>query len=199
MRFRCCCSLLILLAGLAVPGWATGVVNGTFDNSSGCVDFATGWTVNYALTGSLVTVGSSFNHTPGGSCSAVFGASGPYYDQISQQLLTIPGDNYSVYFWLYPGDQTSSANSSFREYVDGLLGVDATSSAVNDTWNLYTSTFTGTGDDQLTFQGYNGNDSYFLDDVSLTNNSVPEPGSFGLLGCALVALNAASRRLRRRA
>ena len=196
MRSALGCAVVTLLACLAVPGRAGIVTNGDFEN----VTPFYGWLQSYATIGSSsLTINDSFNHTPGGTFSATFGASGPDYDQLVQPLATITGDSYLVSFWLYPGDATDPSSSSFQEYVDGLLGVDPTNSAVADQWSLFTSRFTGTGDNMLMFQGFNANDYYYLDDVSVTDTSaVPEPGTLGLLGCALVVA-AASRRLRRRA
>lgn len=197
MRIAGWCAVVILLACLAVPGRASIVTNGDFETG----DF-TGWYAYQTPFGGLLTINDYFNHTPGGTYSAAFGASGPapYYDQLSQQLPTVVGDTYLVSFWLYPGVFTDPSNSSFQEYVNGFLGVDATNSALAGGWSLFNSTFTGTGDDALMFQGYNLAETYFLDNVSVTDTSaVPEPGTFGLLGCALVVAGAASRRLRRRA
>jgi PEP-CTERM motif len=194
MRSAFCCAVVILLACSAVPGRADIVTNGSFED----VTPFYGWLPSYATIGSSsLTVNDFYNHTPGGTFSAAFGASGPGYDQLAQPLATISGDTYLVSFWLFPGSATDPGTSSFQEYVDGILGVDPTSTAVAGGWSLFTSRFTGTGDNMLMFQGYNFNDYYYLDDVSVTDTTVPEPATFGLLGCALVVA-AASRRLRRR-
>jgi hypothetical protein len=191
MRFACCGAVVILLAGLAVPGKANNLVqDGGFEISPPACDTGFG---PYWLASGTVTMNTGIVHS--GSCSVAFGATPPDSGSLSQLLATVPGVTYSVQFWLFPGESTDPGNSFFLEYVNGVLGADATSSAPN-VWTFFSSQFTGTGVDTLTFQGANTYDTYFLDDVSV---DTPEPGSFGLLGCALVAAMAASRRLRRRA
>jgi hypothetical protein len=113
-------------------------------------------------------------------------------------LSTTAGDSYTLTFWLFPASATDSESASFQQYLDGALAVDATNVAINGQWNKFSSNFTGslTGIDTLLFQAYNANDLYFLDDISVTDNSVPEPGTLGLLALGLAAAGAASRRHR---
>jgi hypothetical protein len=129
-------------------------------------------------------------------------------------LTTNIGDSYSLQFYVLPGaDSADYGAFSFQQFLNGVQGIDTTSVAPLGVWSLFTTSFTGTGADALMFRGYDAADYYYLDDVSVTDLStngggctvesdncesdVPEPGTFGLLGCAFALAAATSRRFLR--
>jgi hypothetical protein len=147
------------------------VVNGGFNSGDW-----TGWTI--------VNDGGYLGFTLNdGGFYTYFGAmSSNNLDIISQTLSTTPGQAYQVSFLLA---DTAAGAADFKVlWNDELL--TAVSGASSFGFTEYTLTASGTGSDTLTFEGYNVNGYYNLDDVSV--DVTPEPSSIYLLGTALLVL-----------
>ncbi len=171
------------------------ILNGNF----GTGDF-TDWTVTDP-SGSVVT--SNLNGIAARSPDTYFADFPNYTYQgnapISQAFNTVPGDLYTVAFYLEPhnapnhGDGVQNDfNVTFGSQVlmDGSVQGPSSSDGLNlplsDSWNLYQYTVTASGSNTiLTLGGANNSGSMGLSDVSVTVSSgVPEASPFfvGLLG-----------------
>lgn len=155
------------------------VTNGSFETGD-----LTGWTANpvsFPMYASTVPV------EDGVYSAQIAGYSyGP--DTLSQTIGTSAGQAYLLSFWLWQDDGTPSGvsvtwdgNTVYSEtdsahgYIDISVVVDAT------------------GSDTLVFSAYNDPAYTYLDNVSLTATTVPEPASIALLLTALSGLGAAAR------
>jgi len=165
------------------------VTNGGFENG----DFS-GWTIGGYDAGSGITNDPTLVH--GGSYAAWFRTTNDSEQvHLFQTLPTITG-TYDLVFWLkwvdYPPDE-------FNAYWNGTLvahvGLAQSFPYLRvEVPNLEAS---GPAALELTFSSNLNNDywsTWYLDDVSVTGPSVPEPGSLVLLGSGVVALAGAARR-----
>ncbi len=178
-----------MLAVIALPGVAraNSILNGGFE--SGFTD----WTVDPALSGSLILDGS---HS--GSDAAWFGAIGSSDDSLLQTFATLPGESYVVTFWLAHGATDRSNDFSAWWNSNPLLTL-TNAHGFGETSYSFTMT---AQDDQTTlrFSGRELRDYYYLDNVSVVPLSTPEPTTLALLlvGVATVVGRARLARSRRR-
>ena len=160
------------------------VVNGDFETGD-----LTGWSLIQAIP-----VDTSFFYVgapPTGGNAAHFGAIGSDYDSISQDIATTAGHSYTFAFLLAHdldeplNDFTASWNGSpVLTFHNDLGPFDFTS---------YSFAVTAAGESTpITFSGRDVEGFYDLDDVSVTDATVPEPstltmflglGGIGLAGC----------------
>lgn len=173
--------LLLPVSGVFVSSRASAanlVINGGFETGN-----FQGWTTVAALAGSNFGV-SRFPHT--GSYAAEFGgvAAGDF-DAIYQDLTTTPGSSYALDFWLKNG---GNPQNDFQVYWGGSLIMNTLNSSLFG-YTEYTYILTASkSSTQLLFQGYQLPSHYFLDDVSVTSASVPEPSTLMLLVSTVPAL-----------
>ena len=172
---------LLALASFALAAHAQNlVVNPGFETGS-----FSGYTVTEASSGSNVSV-NSVPHT--GAFGASFGAISGLPDTISQSIATVPGQSYTVSYFLRirANDQTTNLQgftASFggtSQTQPGIVPSEYTLQSFNST---ATSTSTTLSFAAFTLQGF-----FDLDDVSVVATPVPEPASLAALGLGAVAL-----------
>ncbi len=152
------------------------------------------WTTVQATSYSDFYVSSYKPHS--GTYSALFGALGSSNDTIWQSLLpTIPGDFYTIDFWLtHPYD---SSNNGFTASWDGNI-ILSLANASSFVYTEYTFTLPATGSSTtIQFSGRDVTHFFFLDDVSV-QATIPEPATliiWSLLGGLAIAVG---RRLHRK-
>lgn len=119
---------------------------------------------------------------------------------IRQNLATVAGATYALSFAYSPRTGVGAASNPIDVYWNNQLLQTLTGSgagAAGNVWRLYDYRVTATGNlTTLSFAAAGTSDSYggSLDAVSVS--AVPEPGSFALVGAALLAMGAAARRKR---
>ncbi len=174
-----CAAILLACAITATPCFADLIVNGGFESG----DF-TGWTKNLAPSGTGLYVNASCPHT--GLYSAAFAAALQYDDSIAQTVPTVLDQAYTITFWLY--HPQSSSSNSFTATWDG----NTILSLVNIGQTAYTKySFTRTAGADTAVLQFSARDStqwLYLDDVSV--QPVPEPCVLAILGIGIVCLAA---------
>jgi len=168
---------LAALAGLfyvAAPVRAGNlVVNGGFETGN-----FSGWTTIPTPQGENdVVLQAGFDGvTPhSGNYMAGFGANIPPYEAgISQAILTDPGATYTISYWL--ANNPGSPVKFDAYWGTTLLSDISTEGAFSFTQFTFTETAT-TSSTTLLFEGYQPPAYFYLDDVSVTVASVPEPSS----------------------
>lgn len=198
-------ALAVALAGPAAAG-GNLLVNGNFENSGfgatggyynvgpGGADHAVpadfGWSVPVnnvdivanGVYGPFLAGGANYNLDLVG-----YGGTGA----ISQSINTVAGAQYTVTldYSSNNGINGPMANVSFNGATIGVLtGAHA--------WQSFSTTFTGTGSPAAfavteTYGG--GNAGVFLDNISVTGGSVPEPAAWVLMLAGFAGLGAALR------
>jgi len=183
-RFPCPLAFAAAIAFTsALPANAVIVINGGFETGD-----LTGWT-QFGNTGDTGVV-AGFSHS--GSFSFYDGAIGSL-GGIHQVLTTSPGDSYTLDFWLQNNGGTPS---EFQVSWNAIVEIDTVNPAVFG-WTEYTFPVTGTGSDTLTFAFRQDPNWFHLDDISVTENQVPDVGlTSSLLGLGLLSLAVLRRKLR---
>ena len=165
----------------ALPASATLVANGGFENG----DF-TGWALsgNPDFTG--ITAAGADVHS--GTYAAFFGPEDSD-GFISQNLVTTPGQSYTVSFWLKNG---ASGTNDFRLYWGGSEIYNFfNASAFGYTQYSFVEQAT-TSSTELSMGFRNVPNFFFLDDVDVS--PVPIPGAVWLFGSGIVGLIGLKRR-----
>ena len=172
----------------ALPASATLVANGGFETS----DF-TGWT-HAGNTGSD-SVSSNPTWVHSGIFGAQLGAVSPTF--LYQDLVTIPGQTYSISFWLKSDNNGNTPDNFFTAYWGNtgntlFSGQDLSDSAYTKYTYLQVASSTTTQ-----FGLLYANIPWFfgLDDVDVS--PVPIPGAVWLLGSGIVGLIGLKRRMRK--
>jgi hypothetical protein len=154
------------------------VVNGNFTSGA---DGLAGWTQAGVPIGTSVLNG-------------IFWAGAPNdFGYLSQSLLTTAGKNYNFSFDLSGGDFGGTL------YFAALMGGQIlynTSSALAPTHFDFQGTASA-GSTLLQFAFQNDNDSFYLSNVSVTTQPVPEPESYAMMFAGLGVLGFMGKRRRR--
>ena len=202
--------LMTAAAAVALAGSASAagnlLVNGNFENSGfggtsgyynvgpGGADHAVpadfGWSVPVNNVDIVANGVYGPNLAGGGNYSldlVGYGATGA----ISQSINTVAGAKYTVTldYSSNNGISNPTANVSFNGATIGALtGTHA--------WQSFSTTFTGTGSPAafaITENYGSGNAGVFLDNISVTGGSVPEPAAWILMLVGFAGLGAALR------
>ncbi len=214
------CALALSLGLFASNAAASNiVVNGGFEGTT-YVDSATGdilptgWTNGppYPASSSNVNVSSAVDAATdlgpvSGSNFIRFQspANNGSRDCLYQDLITIPGQLYTVSFWVGITSTSVGNNLGLNPVWDEntsnqqTLGADQFYYAPVNTgpvaYQQFSFTVTAsTSDTRIDFHAVDSNGSILLDDVSVTDASAtPEPGTLILAGAALLGLGVARR------
>jgi hypothetical protein len=189
---RLCIVLSLVVALLsAQSAMANLVVNGGFETGT-----FTGWSLdgnaNTSTRVSDVIYDPSYLHVHSGTYGVV---SGPWPPDVylSQNLNTNTGQSYVVDFWLA---SSTGVSNSFTVFWNGISLYNLSNSNPLP-FTEFTFTVTGTGNDILKFGMNNPPGAWGLDDVNVTESSVPEPSTFILLGAGIGGLALLRRKARK--
>jgi hypothetical protein len=173
-------AIFVGMAGLILafaPVCFSQVANGGFE-TGGFSDWAISG--SYACVASSACGGNSFdsNADPGphsGSYAAYLGGCSGYSDcggedVLSQTLTTVPGQNYTLRFFLAaPTSGGTSTPNSFTIKWSGAT-VGTITNLTSDSYVEYSYSVTGSGSDVLEFDSSDYPTAFVLDDVSVGNS-----------------------------
>ena len=207
---------------LAAGGTNYNLANWTIDNPDNlhCVVVSpytndhlcgTGWTGGSANLQMFALAGAS---PDGGNYVLLDGDAGNLYNAtLSQTVNLTAGQTYSLSFYQTAGQQAANTGAS-TDYWRVVVGSQTFGSATQNQMTVasqslttplwqqvvytFTATVTGATTVSFTSMGATGVPPFlFLDGVNLV--ATPEPGAFGLVGLALLAVPIARRRFAKRA
>lgn len=179
-------SLPVLALSIAAPSARADLVfNGGFETG----DFS-GWSWSPA-PGSSTAVSAGSAH--GGTYRLRVTTGTTDFDELSQSLATLPGQQYEISFWLLDSG-LPSPTSGFEVWWEGtqVFGSSPVDVPGAD-WGLFTVPVTATGPGSLLrIRTYNADRVHSLDDISV--NAVPAPGAAVTGGIALAVVGRRRRR-----
>ncbi len=184
-------TLCLLAFGTGVLAHASSnlVTNGSFETG----DF-TGWTLSgdTSLTGVCDVTTCPGNFAPqDGSYAGYFGPVGDNAT-LSQMIPTTPGDTYTLSFYLA---NPVGGTPNYFNVTFGNSSFSFTNFGVAFGWQQFVMTTVATGSDtQLSFTFRNDPAYWFLDNVSVTQGTTPEPGTLALFGSGILGIAAFARR-----
>lgn len=179
-------SMPVLALSIAAPSARADLVfNGGFETG----DFS-GWDWSPA-PGSLTEIVSGGAH--GGTYQVYVTTDTAAFDELSQSLATLPGQQYEISFWLRDAG-LPSPTSGFEVWWEGtqVFGIGPVDVPGSD-WGLFTVPVTAAGPGSLLrIRTYNADRVHSLDDISV--NAVPAPGAAVTGGIALAVVGRRRRR-----
>jgi hypothetical protein len=148
------------------------VVNPSFETG----DF-TGWNIQPAAAGTLFGVDDFANHT--GAYGAYFAAVSNQFDEIWQNLPTVPGRVYIVRFWLADG---FAVGDHLLVSWDGapVYSLTPMPTTASGDWHQVTlALVAGDASSELRFGGFDGPSAFYLDDVHVAEAGNPQCAQLG--------------------
>ncbi|MDX1979626.1 MAG: PEP-CTERM sorting domain-containing protein [Bryobacteraceae bacterium] len=190
-------AVTLLVAG-ASPA-ITIFTDGFESNASGSNLVPSGWTVSLG-TVDVLAEGVSFDCHTGARCVDLDGTSSNAGRLESATEYTFTsGVTYTLTFWLSrnqrgfggPDNMTACLGTECVNFVNLPASVRS-----ENTWAMYTIVLAGTDSQGRISFDHGGGDNVglILDDVRLADSTVPEPGTFALLGTALACVGLYRRR-----
>ena len=129
---------------------------------------------------------------PDSTAAAKFDNTPRSLQTIEQTIATTVGNTYVVSYWLKLID--SDASNEFKFDFGSFTGQGQLTNSTGFNWRQVTQEFTADSSLMLLkFYGRVVSDAYYLDDVSVTEKSVPVPASLPLLGLGLIGVFLGSR------
>ena len=132
---------------------------------------------------------------PDSRATAKFGVKARGYETIEQSIATTSGKTYVLNFWLKLAD--TGVDDEFKFDFGSETGQGRRFNVTAFDWTQVTQKFTANSSSTLLkFYGRVARGSanaYYLDDVSVTEESVPVPASLPLLGLGLIGVFLGSR------
>jgi len=200
MRKIAYAALLVVILSCGAYG-GNIIVNGGFETT-----YLDGWTYNPQQWFTNFANVHSGNWNADTTCAwpQCLSLGNPQTAYLYQDVPTTPGQTYTLSFFWSPGPLSGSPSSSELKVLWGdptqpslTTVVDLLTSTGTLAYSQYVGTVTATSaTSRIEFLGRQDAAALYLDDVSLEESSIPEPGSFSLLVLAPFAI-AVSRRFRK--